>query len=169
MLRTAVVVLAMTSLFAGRVFAQDASNEAQPWEYGAFIGRALPHGVSQNDDIFSTWGLRASMPMGSNAHGGYFDATYTDGIGNSITWQGLSAGVSLQIPFETLVLGTGIGLDVNRYTSDIQLDPKTVMGTYFTGSVMTKITTSVLARFDMTFNSAPGTTMMFDFGLMYEY
>ena len=107
--------------------------------------------------------------MGSSAHGGYFDATYTNGIGNSITWQGLSGGVSLQIPLETLVLGTGIGLDVNRYTSDIQLNPKTVMGTYFTGSVMTKITSSVLARFDMTFNSAPGTTMMFDLGLMYEY
>ncbi len=157
-------------LFAATSFAQDAGSGSAPWQTGVFIGRALPHGVSQNDNIFSIWGLRMSLPMGGDkSHGGYFDATYTNGIGGTVTWQGLSGGVSLQVPFETLILGMGIGLDVTRYTSDAQLDPKTVVGEYATGSLMTKITSSVLARFDMTFNSAPGTTMMFDLGLVFEF
>ncbi len=170
--RTATLVLFLSFLLviAGKAFAQSAGGQADSWQFGAFYGRALPHDVSNQDNIFTIWGLRLSAPMPTSAsHGGYFDGTYTSGNGGAVSLQQVAGGVSLQIPVQSLELGTGIGLNTTRYTSDMVTGAKTVLGEYFTGSVLTKITPSVLARFDMTVSSQPGTILVFDLGLMYDF
>ncbi len=163
-----VIILFALPFMSTRVLAQNVGNSTRMWQAGAFFGRGLPYGLSQNDEIFTIWGLRISPPIPGTQRG-FFDGTYTSGAGSAVTWQELSVGLSLEEPVETLFLGMGIGFDAIRFTTDLLSGPHIVSGYYLLGSAMTNITPSLLARFDLTMNYQPVPVYMVDLGLVYQF
>ncbi len=140
-------------------------------QLGVFIGRVLPHNISGNDNIFTLWGLRYSSPMGKADKGGggsYLDFTFLGGNGANVHWGGLSLDLSMQMPIETLVAAAGLGFDFTQYSSDTQ-STKGVFGEHFIGSVMSRMGSSSLLRFDMKFSANPGSTVFFGLGLVLEF
>ncbi len=151
-------------------FAEDSGASHIP-QLGVFAGRALPHGISSADDIFTLWGVRYSQPFGRTDKGGggaFVDFGFIGGNGSDVHWGGLSVDVSLQAPFETLIGSVGLGVDVTQYSSDTQ-STKVVFGEHFLGSVMSRIGGESYLRFDMKFNSQPGTTVFFGLGVVFGF
>ena len=161
------LILLTLSKFA---FAQDAGSGHNP-QLGAFIGRALPHSISSTDDIFTLWGARYSYPVGKNEKGGgggFIDLSFLGGNGSAVHWGGVGLDISMQAPLETLIVGAGLGIDFTQYSSDITSN-KFVFGEHLIGSIMSRIGGASLLRFDMKFNSLPGTTVFFGLGVVYEF
>jgi hypothetical protein len=148
----------------------NASSADHVSQLGVFFGRSLPHGISSSDDIFTLWGLRYSMPFGvteKSGAGKFVDFGFIGGNGSDVHWGGLSVDVSMQAPFETLVASVGLGVDFTQYSSDTT-STKFVFGEHFLGSVMTRLGGSSFLRFDMKFNSQPGTTVFFGLGVVFD-
>jgi hypothetical protein len=164
-----VFIITLALFTASFAFAEaTASHDSQ---LGIFAGRALPHGISSTDDIFTLWGLRYSMPFGkTDASGGgkFVDFGFIGGNGSLVHWGGVSVDVSLQAPFETLVGSVGLGIDATQYSSDTT-STKVVFGEHFLGSVMSRLGGNSFLRFDMKFNSQPGTTVFIGLGVVFAF
>ena len=151
-------------LFATKVVAQPSGDSAGFSQVGGFIGRVLPNGIDGADEIFEKYGLRYSIAGGKSS---YYDITgfYADSEG--VQWTGVSFGISAQIPIETLIGHAGVGLDYTRVETETA-PADDAIGGHFIGGVMTSIDGGVLVRFDMKFNSGPGTSLFFALGIVFE-
>lgn len=166
-----VLFIALVLLAAPNSYAQDSGGSGHNPQLGVFIGRALPHGISATDNIFTLWGARYSQPMGKpeKAGGGSFvDLSFIGGNGSEVHWGGVGLDASMQAPFETLIASVGLGIDFTQYSSDTA-STKYVFGEHFLGSVMSRIGDSAMLRFDMKFNANPGTTVFFGIGVVFEF
>jgi len=89
-------------------------------QLGIFAGRALPHGVSSTDDIFTLWGFGirnlSAKPIARAAAFSRF--RFYRGNGSNVHWGGLSIDASLQAPFGNFDWFGRVGLDVTQYSSD---------------------------------------------------
>jgi hypothetical protein len=135
-------------------------------QVGAFVGRILPHGLDNNDEIFSVWGLRYSHPYGKN--NAYIDGGTVMGNSAGIKWQSGFLSLSMHFPIETLIGHAGIGLDMTRYETETT-PSKNIGGAHFVGGIMSKIGGNTFVRFDMKLNSKPGTSLFLGIGLVIEF
>jgi len=175
MTRLLILLLAALALAPLTSHAQD--NTSSPGgtashvsQIGVVFGRCLPHGISSTDDIFTLWGGRYSMPFGAtekNGGGKFVDFGIIGGNGSAVHWGGASIDVSIQAPFETLIMSVGLGVDVTQWSSDTKSTTVTI-GEHFLGGVMTRLGGSSYLRFDMKFNSQPGTTVFFGLGITFD-
>ncbi len=152
-------------------YAQDSGGTGHSPQFGVFLGRTLPHGISVNDDIFTQWGVRYSQPMGKSDKGGggiFADLSLISGNGSSVHWAGAALDASMQAAVETLIVCVGLGVDFTEYSSD-KTTQKFVVGEHFIGGVMSRLGESTLLRFDMKFNANPGTTVFFGLGVVFEF
>lgn len=140
-----------------------AENVKGASQAGIFISRMLPNGVSNEDEIMQLWGLRYSYAMGSS----FLDIGGIQGSGGGVDWLGLSGGVSMHVPIETLIGHAGVGVDYTRFKTSTE-STQNEIGLHFIGGVMSHIGGSLLARFDMKLASKPGTYLLFGVGLVYE-
>jgi hypothetical protein len=152
---------------SAHVWAQAGGNSSsKPEQFGAFIGNTLPHGIPGADEIFPLWGVRYSHNMSKLAYaefGGMF------GHSKGVTWQGVFADLRMDIPIETLIAVTYIGLDMTRFSTETH--PKSVNqgGGHAGGGLMSQIGSSSWVRFDMKLNSKPGTSLYFALGLVFDF
>lgn len=140
-------------------------NSDRSSQFGAFIGNMLPNGVDGVNEITPLWGVRYSHPTGKMAFaeiGGIF------GHSHGVEWQGAFASIRWDIPIETMIATTYLGLDFTRYSGESQA-PTNVGGGHVGGGLMTLIGGGTWARFDMKLNSKPGTSLYFALGLVFEW
>lgn len=132
---------------------------------GVSIARLLPNGVSDDDEILPLWGVRYSLPLKSN--GNFIDLSGVMGSGSGVDWKGISSGVSMHVPIETLIGHAGVGVDVTRYSTREE-STQNVLGFHFIGGVMSRVGGNMLMRFDMKLASKPGTYLLFALGFVFE-
>ena len=147
--------------------AQDggAENSSGLSQVGISLARLLPNGVSDEDEILPLWGVRYSLPL--NSRGNFIDFGGVMGSGSGVDWQGLSTGVSMHVPIETLLGHAGVGVDMTRYSTSTD-SKQNVLGFHFIGGVMSRVGGNLLLRFDMKLASKPGTYLLFGLGFVFE-
>ncbi len=167
-----IFVIFFTVLMGQPVFAQDegggggdgGAEGPQNSQFGYFIGRVLPNGVTDEDEIYTLWGLRYSMHRKSSQ---FFDFGTINGNSEGVKWNSLFFSISTQIPVETLIGHAGVGLDLIRYETGT-IDTTNKGSVHFIGGIMSKIGSGTYLRFDMKLNQMPGTFLYFALGLSME-
>jgi hypothetical protein len=166
------LIVSMTLILSAQSFGQNnapggggGETVSSANQAGFFISRLLPNGVSERDEIMQLWGLRYSYAMNA---GSYIDFGGIMGSEYGVDWMGLSAGISMHIPIETLIGHAGLGADVTRYETP-QTDTQNEIGIHFIGGVMSRIGGGTHARFDMKLGSKPGAYLLFAVGLSFEF
>lgn len=134
-------------------------------QVGISLARLLPNGVSRDDEILPLWAVRYSLPLKSK--GNFLDFGGVMGSGSGVEWKGLSAGISMQVPIETLVGHAGVGVDITRYLTPTE-STQNALGFHFMGGVMSRVGGNMLIRFDMKLSSKPGTYLLFALGFVFE-
>lgn len=157
-------LVSLLALAPSSAWAQAESNDSRPPQVGAFIGNLLPNGVDGVDEITPLWGVRYSHGLGRSSFvegGGIF------GHSEGVKWQGAFVSLRMDIPVETLVATTYIGMDFTRYESATKTTSNQGGG-HVGGGLMSLIGGSSWVRFDMKLNSKPGTSLYFALGLVFE-
>jgi len=156
-------VILTSMLYLSLAQAQEDADSAGVAQFGAFVGNTLPNGIDGAEEIFPLWGARYSHPVSKT---GFVDISAFAGNSEGVDWKALAAGISMQIPIETLIGHVGIGLDYTRYSTS-EVETTNEAGAHFIGGAMTSIGGNVLARFDMKLNSKPGTSLYFAVGFVF--
>jgi hypothetical protein len=160
-----IFILLSVIFFSFQSHAQDDGGSGRPSQAGVSVGKVLPNGVTTEDEIFSLWGVRYSIPAGRGS--GYYDLGGYIGSSNGVDWYSGFASISMHIPVETLIGHAGVGIDYTNFETSTQA-AKSEFGGHFVGGVMSQIGGNVFARFDMKLNSKPGTSLFFGLGLVIE-
>jgi hypothetical protein len=145
--------------------AQDSGGSGHN-EIGIFSGRILPN-VSGASEIFSLTGVRYSRSFTDNGLG-FWEVGGLTGNGSGVEWKGAFASLRMNIPVETIIAFTYLGLDFTRYKGE---NTETVNrgGYHVGGGMMSLIGGGTWFRFDMKLNSQPGTSLYFALGLVFDF
>jgi len=158
------LILAALMSLPALVGAQGTDGDDKPSQLGVFYGYVLPNGLDDNDEIFSMWTGRYSTPMGKRGNSfAEFGFSYADDEG--IEWMSGFASARMDIPIETLIGIAFVGLDFTNFTGAGE-DGSSVGG-HVGGGIMTLIGGDSYFRFNMKLNSRPGTSLLFEVGLVF--
>jgi hypothetical protein len=153
--------------FSSGAFAQDGSGGGNISQLHLFIGKALPSGIDNVEEIFSLGGLRYSMNLGSDPHS-FAEFGGVGGNSSGVKWQNAFASVRMDVPIETLIALAYVGIDYTRYEPETE-KAKQAFGGHVGGGLMSLIGGESYVRFDMKLNSGPGTSLFFSLGLMFQF
>jgi hypothetical protein len=157
-------ILSFFVIVPNLVWAQDSGKDNRSSYISLAYGYVLPNGVDERNDIFSTWSLRYAMPAGKRGKTSYeFGVTYGDDA--EMEWLNGSVSARLDVPVDTIIANALVGLDFTQFTGVGQKDE--VIGGHFGGGIMALIGGETYFRFNMKLGTRPGTTLLFDLGLVF--